>query len=406
MNQILDYNPDKNSGKKSSKSDKIVRVFAIILIIFAVCLLATGGYGLYKKNSSEKVATTNSPTQAKISVTKNDTTATIKVVHDKAIEKLIYTWDSGKDTINKGNGESTMELEIALPAGEHTLTIKVTDVDGVESTYEETITSENGEDTTKPEIKVPSQLSGTKLPITVTDETALDYVTYRWNDEEEERIDASEDDPKKIEFEVEIKKGKNNLTIIAVDKNNNTTTKTQSYTGVTKPDVKITINSDKTGFSVDCFHEVGIKSVKLNLNGQDFDIQLQEEDPVNVNFEYVLSAGNNKIKVTAVSVEGTETVAEEEVSSEVSLNNGSDIEIKIEKNEETNDKSIVSMRTTNPIKEARVNLNGTDYNIEGIEGSTDATVELPLEQERNNIKCTVITEDGTEKTEEAELARD
>ena len=36
MNQILDYSPNKNSGGNSSRTDKIVRVFAVFLILFAV----------------------------------------------------------------------------------------------------------------------------------------------------------------------------------------------------------------------------------------------------------------------------------------------------------------------------------------------------------------------------------
>ena len=37
MNQILDYNPNKSSGGGTSGSDKIVRGFAVILAIFAIC---------------------------------------------------------------------------------------------------------------------------------------------------------------------------------------------------------------------------------------------------------------------------------------------------------------------------------------------------------------------------------
>ena len=50
MNQILDYSPNK-SNKSSSGSDKIVRFFAILLIIFALCLVASGVYKMYARNS-------------------------------------------------------------------------------------------------------------------------------------------------------------------------------------------------------------------------------------------------------------------------------------------------------------------------------------------------------------------
>ena len=53
MNQILDYSPNKNSGGNSSRTDKIVRVFAVFLILFALCLLGVGGYGYLKKNAEK-----------------------------------------------------------------------------------------------------------------------------------------------------------------------------------------------------------------------------------------------------------------------------------------------------------------------------------------------------------------
>lgn len=411
MNQILDYNPNKSSGGKSSGSDKIVRVFAVILIIFAVCLLGSGAYGLYKKKS-EQTGSTNvqTPTQAKIEVEQKETTAVIKVSHDKAIEKLIYTWDGGKETINKGNGESTMEVEISLPAGEHTLTVKVTDVDGVETPFDQKIISETGEDSTKPEIKVPTNPSGLSLPVIVTDETALDYVTYRWNDEEEVKIEADEDDPKTIKFDVEIRKGENNLTIIAVDKNNNTTTKTDKYKGVTKPEVKITINSEKTSAAVNCYHEVEIKSVKAILNGQEFDIMKElelNEDEVHteVNFDIGLAEGNNTLKVIVESSEGTQTEVTEEVEADVPVEEDNGIEIIIEKDEETTDKAVVTMKTQSPIKEANVIINDGYFEVNGVAGSTEASVDLPLEEATTTIKFTVITEDGNEKTEEKEITR-
>ena len=46
MNQILDFDPNKKSGGSSSGSDKVVRVFAILLVIFAIGLLSSGAYGI------------------------------------------------------------------------------------------------------------------------------------------------------------------------------------------------------------------------------------------------------------------------------------------------------------------------------------------------------------------------
>jgi len=316
MNQILDYNPNKSSGGGSSGSDKIVRVFAILLIIFAVCLLGSGAYGLYKKNAA-KSEPTAAPSKAKITVEQKETTALIKVSHDKAIEKIIYSWDNEKEINNKGNGESTMEIEVTLLAGEHTLNVKVTDIDGVESNYEELITSENGEDKIYPVISLKVDNVTKKLIVTATDETALDFVTYRWNNDEEQKVEAEGDEQKEIEFEIEILKGQNDLTIVAVDKNNNTTKENKVFSGVTKPDITITVAADKKTVDIACYHEKGLDDLKLKLNDEEYDLNyLIEDKPKETAFVINLFEGENNLVVTAKSLDDTETVATETVTTD------------------------------------------------------------------------------------------
>ena len=73
MNQILDYSPNKTSKKGgSSGSDKIVRVFAILLAIFAICLLGVGGYSILKNRKAMSDADSGSVTQATVAVIQND----------------------------------------------------------------------------------------------------------------------------------------------------------------------------------------------------------------------------------------------------------------------------------------------------------------------------------------------
>lgn len=406
MNQILDYNPNKSSGGGSSGSDKIVRVFAVLLIIFAICLLGSGAYGLYKKNTS-KTEPTAAPTKAKISVEQKDKTATINVSHDKAIEKIIYSWDNDKEVNNKGNGESTMKIEVTLLAGEHTLNIKVTDIDGVESTYEQTIISESGEDKIYPVISLKVNNETKKLVVSAKDETELDFVTYRWNDEEEKRMDVEEGE-KELEFEIEILRGQNDLTIVAVDKNNNTTKETKTFSGVTKPEVEIKVAPDKSRVDVTCYHENGIKDIKLNLNGQENIVQLPEEDSKEMSFYFPLGEGENNIVVTVVSVDDTETVANETVTKEAEPIIQDEIEISIEKPEDVADKVSIIVRCEAGIKEIKLNMNGQDYDINlPEEALTYAPInDLELAEGVNNIKVTVVSVNGTEKTETKEITRD
>lgn len=408
MNQILEYSPNKNSGGGASGSDKIVRIFALILIIFALCFIAVGGYGFIKKNKN--VTDVNAPTQteAKIEVEVSDTTATIKVSHDKAIEKVIYSWDNDKEIVDKGNGTSQKEIEIQLPAGEHTLTIKVVDVEGFETSYKKSITSENGTDIVNPEIKIVVT-EDKKLKITATDETEIAYVTYKWNNDEEIVVDERDEEKKKIEFEIEILKGNNDLTVIAVDANNRTTTENKSFSGVTKPEVKITVASDKKSIHVDCFHEKGLKKVTLNSNGTDYDVAIGDGTPTDVNFDFALPEGNATIKVTATSVDDTVTEATEEIVPDqpeepAEPSGNENIVINISKSEEEK-KALISAEYSEGIKEVKLNVNDVDYSV-GLpeENPTNVSFGLDLVEGNNRITLTVIGTDGTENSKVEEIS--
>lgn len=404
MNQILDYNPNKSSGGGSSGSDKVTRVFALILICFAICLAGVGVYNLMG-NKTKTEAPTSSVTQAKITVEKTQSTKEenkevilIKVSHDKVIKKLIYSWDSDKETTLQGDEKSTMEREIPSCQGTHTLNIKVVDVDGGETIHQETIESLMGDDLVAPEIKL-SVTDSKKLKITAVDETEISYVTYRWNDSEEMRVDVSEEDKKKIEFEIDIKKGQNDIFVVAVDANNRTAHKEQAFTGVTKPDVTVTISADKKAVEIKCFHENGIKEIGLNINGTDYDVDLAGDTPTDVALPPIdLPEGENTVWVSARSVDDTVTEVTEKVTTEA---------IADEINLSINDDGTIVVNIPNGIKEMKLNLNDMDYDIDlGAENPVDITIDkgqIPYTAGNNKITVKVISANGTEKEETKEI---
>lgn len=406
MNQILEYSPNKNSGGGSSGSDKIVRIFALILIVFALCFIGIGGYGFVKKNKTTADAGTVTQTEAKIEIEKLESTALIKVSHDKAIEKVIYSWDSDKEIVEKGDGTSAKEIEIPLPAGQHTLTVKAVDIDGVETSYKKDITSENGTDIINPEIKIVVT-EDKKLKITATDETEIAYVTYKWNNEEETVMDEKDETGKTIEFEIEILKGNNDLTVIAVDANNRTTTENKTFAGVTKPEVKITVASDKKSINVNCSHENGLKKIMLNANGKDYEVGLDGGTPSDANFDFALPEGNATIKVTATSVDDTVTEATEEIVADEpeTTSSNENIMISIGKSVENTNKALISAEYSEGIKDLKLNVNDQDYGV-GLpeENPTNLSFELDLVEGNNRITVTVIGTDGTENTKVEELS--
>ena len=301
MNQILDYMPN-NKSSKSGGSDKIVRVFAIILIIFALILIAVVAKNMISNNNSNEIA--QEVTYANISVEVNETEATIKVTHDKAIQKLIYSWNTSSErTLTET--EKYVEEKIDVPAGDNTLHIKVIDENNVETTYDEEISSEQGVDIINPVIEL-SVTDDKKLKIVATDETALDFITYRWNEEDEQTIYA-EENSKEIETEIEILKGENDLTVVAVDSSSNTTTETKSFTGLTKPEITVTLSADGSSIDIKATHENGIQSVAFNFNNVDYNVDIGTENPTQIQFAQKLDVGYNRIIITVKSVDGTET---------------------------------------------------------------------------------------------------
>ncbi len=128
----------------------------------------------------------------------------------------------------------------------------------------------SGEDEEAPVIEL--MLSGDKVKIIATDETEMDYIEYRWNDEEETRVEADENSTE-IETSVIIKQGVNVLNVVAVDKAGNTEEKTQAFQGKTIPEVKLYINNeerDKVVLEASCAD--GISKLEFSVNGGGFNV--------------------------------------------------------------------------------------------------------------------------------------
>lgn len=317
MNQILDYTPNKNSNKPSG-SDTVVRVFAVILVIFSLCLLGSGIYSITKNKDTKKEAEAK-PTFAQIEAVQEGDQAIITVTHDKIIESMVYSWNSDAEHSVKGDGKNTLEKTLDLPAGQNTLHIKVIDVNGVESSKEAEFTAERGVDIMNPviDLDIVNGEEEKMLKITATDETKILFLTYRWNDEEEVKVEASEDNDKEIVTEIPIMRGTNDITIVAVDAENNTTTETKSYTGLTKPEILVSLSEDGSTLIIKSTHENGIKKIYYTLNDNPYEGTFEEQgNPKEIEFTQVLDPGYNRIVLTVTSVDETETVFDGECTYE------------------------------------------------------------------------------------------
>ena len=313
MNQILEYSNINNNGKHSgggnkNTSDKIVKVFAVILLLFAIFLIISGATSFLKNKETED-ETANKPAQeyiATIEALVDEENEEVNIIVDNEIEisKIVYNWNSNPERTIQGDGTNHIEKKIDLSAGNSTLNIKVIDIKGNETKESFTFNSESGKDIVSPKITLGYQ--GNKLIITAEDENELAFITYKWNDEPaiEVRVEDDAEDKTILVEEVDILMGENTITIIAVDAANNTKTETKALTGVTKPEIIVNLIGTGDTLEITCKHEKGIKEIYYTLNDRPYQYQTPEgENYTEITFTQALDEGYNRIKLKVTSVD-------------------------------------------------------------------------------------------------------
>ena len=195
MNQILsmgsnlndnnNYNKKKRNNSYKEYNDKaninsILKFFAILIILFGLTLIGSSTYGII--NSTPKQKDNINVTTENIGIE-----ATIKVSAGKPIKSLKYKWGQGEEKIIQGNGTIQLETTVEIPDGNNILNIVVIDYYGNETQYQKQYINERN-DKTKPTIDIPT-VKGNMLNIVAKDDNEIAYITYKWNSEQETRID-------------------------------------------------------------------------------------------------------------------------------------------------------------------------------------------------------------------------
>lgn len=295
MNQILSTNnsQSKKSGPISIK--KIVMFFCITIIIFGAILTTEGIYGMYYENQTSNYSV------PKIQIAQEENLAKLQISNeDLGISKIIYKWNNQEEYILQGNNNKIIEKDINVPEGNNTLDILLIDELGNQYEYTNSFIYEKDVDRKKPTIEFAIE-ENKNVKIVARDETEIAYITYRWNEEEEKRVNVDED-RNKIEQTVEILRGTNKLTVIAVDKNNNTITETKTFKGVNEPTIEL-YKYDKYLIII-ATHDIGIEKIEYEFNGKWYRVIAKEEQ---TRFEHAveLVEGENKILINAYSKEDT-----------------------------------------------------------------------------------------------------
>lgn len=298
MNQILFTQDKRNNNSQDTK--KIVLFFAVSLIIFGLILFGQGVYGIVKKDSTQVNKDDETTT---ISLQQNNSGEVIINVNSQTIiSELIYYWNSEASQTISGNGNTTMQQTITMPAGQNTLTVKTIDVNGKQKTETQTFKL----DVDKPNISL--SVIGNKIKIAVDSKADLSYVTYKWNNEQEKKMDMTTfEDKTKFETEIEIPKGKNTLMITAVDIYENKSEKSQEINGISKPVIEPTINEPYITFTVTS-EEDDIKTIEFVYNGKNYKITedaiKKSQNAKKVSYKLTLEKGKNTLVVKATTQNG------------------------------------------------------------------------------------------------------
>lgn len=420
MNQILDYsqntnkapsyssnmggggyNPNPKKSSSGSGSDKIVRFFAVVLIIFAIILIGIAVSGKMendKEIAKNEVQTKQEKAEIVLVPDEESSSLKIKITHTKNIERVIYKWGNNREKTLKSQGGTTFEESITLPVGENTFIIKVIDVEGAETTMEKVFNASTGVDITPPQLSLVPE--GNKLIITAVDEREIDRITYKWSSEEDTtEVFAEEEGQKELRVEVEIQRGENDIIVSAVDKENNVSTDSRTYKGVTLPEVVITVNADGTGANVRVTHEVGIKSINIVLNGESFDVEGLEDGTQNdVSVDFGIDPNiENVIAVTAISVENTENRKEETIIYEG--NNAPEIEVS-----QNGNLVHAEFKAEAGILKAELFMQEQNYTIGGLEENPkEAFVDFEIPEGTTRIILTMTDLNGEEAVYDREL---
>jgi len=292
LNQILFINDKKGNG---TDINKIIKFFAIVLIIFGLIMAGQGTYAMAQK-SKEKNAIPDLSVQ-----NLNDGNISIIVIHNKEIDTITYSWNDEEQEEIGGAGRMEIEEKIPAKGGTNTLKVTAIDIEGKSNVFENQYTIEDNID---PELNL--EIKGNKIKVTATDETEIAYITYRWNEEDEEKIEA--DGEVEIVEEINIKSGTNKITVVAVDSNNNMTEETEEIKGLSKPSIDAWKEEGQLILKIT--HEQGIRKIKVKYNGEESEYgEDATKNEKEITLRFNLKQGDNHVDVWAYSTEDTQELA-------------------------------------------------------------------------------------------------
>lgn len=309
MNQIL-MTDVENKGKNTNMKS-IIRFFCIVCIVFSVILIGEGGFNLYKSlgknsstNNSEKSDTSykkaetpeNNEAKPNFKFQKNGSSLNLMFDSTVGINKVIYSWNGGNETVVKVDGKKEVNFDIEIPQGNNNLSLSVIDANGEKTKFkDQNISFEEVADSQKPVISIKNENG--RLYVTAKDETELDYFSYQWEGSDEVVVNPSEEDKTTVEQEIEVQKGTSRLTLTAVDKTGNKESTTKKIIGSNGPSISASISEGN--FVVKVTDEFGITKIEYTHNEEVFNVDNIPEGATEFEFKVPLKDGANYLKINA-----------------------------------------------------------------------------------------------------------
>ena len=303
MNQILVLeNKTKKKKTKTMSSGpadikNILRFFAVVLIIFAIVMIGHSSYAIYRDAKGN-----NTNDLANISRTRVNDTLLVDVQSTYIIDKFKYSWRNSQQTSVPEESTSFQE-EIILPSENNILTIVLEDETGRATTYTREIILD-GIDIVEPTIEI-EQGQGLSVLITATDETQIEYMTYRIDDGEEIRIDKNNVADKTIKYAVtDMPRGEHVIYVTAVDSFGNTEEieKTIIVSSEMPTIDSIDIDEENGKILIKASDVDGLQSIEVNINGAEY--HMDNINRTEATFSLNLRQGTNTLSIKLTNVNG------------------------------------------------------------------------------------------------------
>lgn len=217
MNQIL-YTGGKK-GKNGSNSDmrKILIIFAIFIMLFAICVIAIGANLLNKVEAPKNEVSNNNTTteepviQGNIEIKFSSVEDGVKlnIISNIEIAIVEYCWDEEElTTIELGN-ETEYETVIPTKQGTHTLKVYVVDINGNEENKEQLVIGD-----TEPEVTIGTDKISNYV-VKAKDDEQLTKIIIKINEDTQE-IEINE---KEFEISLPIPDGNSIIDVTAYNLN-------------------------------------------------------------------------------------------------------------------------------------------------------------------------------------------